>query len=92
MYEAEKIPARREQREPRQQKTMSDTNHIAPRPNVSDSDHKALKAAKRLEERRIKDGWRYVQATPMIQVFVPCDKSGKPTKDGIRRINTIINR
>ena len=71
---------------------MSDTNHIAPRPNVSDSDHKALKAAKRLEERRIKDGWRYVQVTPMMQVFVPCDKKGKPTTEGQRRIDEIINR
>ena len=71
---------------------MSDTNHIAPRPNVSDSDYKALKAAKRLEERRIKDGWCYVQVTPMMQGFVPCDKNGKPTAEGQRRIDEIINR
>lgn len=53
---------------------------------------KALSKARKLEKKRISDGWRYVFATPNIQVLVPCDKNGKPTADGKRRIDEIINR
>lgn len=70
---------------------MSD-NNIAPKSSVSDIDYKALKAAKKLEEKRLNDGWRYVQATPTLQILVPCKKDGKPTEEGMRRIYMVVNR
>ena len=53
---------------------------------------KALSKARKLEEKRLSQGWRYVFATPNTQILVPCDKRGKPTKEGQRRIDEIINR
>jgi hypothetical protein len=53
---------------------------------------KALRMAKRLEEKRLSLGWKYINATPNIQVLVPCKKDGTPTEDGQRRIDEIINR
>lgn len=40
-----------------------------------------------LEKRRIKEGWRYINIKDNYQVFVPCDESGKPTQEGMVRIN-----
>lgn len=57
-----------------------------------DKSLRALEKAKRLEKQRIKQGWRHVKVNERLQVFVPCDKNGKPTHDGQRRINAIINR
>ena len=53
---------------------------------------KALSKAKKLEGKRLSQGWRYIFATPNIQVLVPCDKNGKPTAEGQRRIDEIVNR
>lgn len=53
---------------------------------------KALSKAKKLEGKMLLQGWRYIFATPHIQVLVPCDKNGKPTAEGQRRIDEIINR
>ena len=50
----------------------------------------ALKCVKRghdVEEKRRKQGWRYIKITPTYQVFVPCDKKGNPTEEGMVRIN-----
>ena len=48
---------------------------------------KCAKQGRKIEEKRMKKGWRYVKITPTYQVFVPCDKKGNPTDDGLRRIN-----
>ena len=53
---------------------------------------KALSKARKLEEKRLSQGWRYVFATPNTQILVPCDKNGKPTAEGQRRIDKIVNR
>ena len=53
---------------------------------------KALSKARKLEEKRLSQGWRYIFANPHIQILVPCDKNGKPTAEGQRRIDGIINR
>ena len=57
-----------------------------------DRANKALSKARKLEEKMLSQGWRYIFATPHIQVLVPCDKNGKPTAEGQRRIDAIINR
>ena len=53
---------------------------------------KALSKARKLEEKRLSQGWRYIFATTNIQILVPCDKNGRPTAEGQRRIDAIINR
>ena len=40
----------------------------------------ALKKAKELEEKRCKEGWRFVKINNRLSSFVPCDKKGKPTQ------------
>ena len=57
-----------------------------------DRANKALSKARKLEEKRLSQGWRYIFATQHIQILVPCDKNGKPTAEGQRRIDAIINR
>lgn len=57
-----------------------------------DRANRALRMAKRLEGKRLSLGWKYINATQNIQVLVPCNKDGTPTKDGQRRIDEIINR
>lgn len=46
----------------------------------------ALDVAKRMENKRKKEGWRYVTLNRFHKVFVPCDKEGNPTKEGKERI------
>lgn len=65
---------------------MDNTNIIAPRPYVSDVDHKALLAAKRLERKRKQEGWRFYKVNERLQVFVPFGEDGKPTKKGFEMI------
>lgn len=65
---------------------MDNTNIIAPRPSVSDVDHKALLAAKRLERKRKQEGWRFYKVNERLQVFVPFGEDGKPTKKGFEMI------
>ena len=48
---------------------------------------KCAKKGRKIEEERKKKGWRYIHITPTYQVFVPCDKKGNPTKEGMIRIN-----
>lgn len=38
------------------------------------------------EQRLLKKGWRWVKVDGTLQVFVPCDKDGKPTQEGERKI------
>lgn len=38
------------------------------------------------EQRLFEKGWRWVKVNNTLQVFVPCDKDGKPTKEGERKI------
>ena len=38
------------------------------------------------EQQLLKKGQRWVKASDTLQVFVPCDKNGKPTQEGERKI------
>lgn len=71
--------------------SIENTSNFKERTEI-DKANKALSKARKLEEKRLSQGWRYVFATPNTQILVPCDKSGKPTKEGQRRIDEIINR
>lgn len=70
---------------------IENTSNFKERTEI-DRANKALVYAKRLEKKRLSQGWRYVFATPNIQVLVPCNKDGTPTEEGKRRIDNIINR
>lgn len=53
---------------------------------VTDAARKALEKAHRIERDRIARGWRWVKVNAITSVLVPCDKKGKPTKEGLRKI------
>lgn len=42
--------------------------------------------ARDIEKERLNNGWQYIQLTTQIKILVPCDKYGKPTKEGLERI------
>jgi len=67
---------------------MNETNWSTVFPSqVSESEKRSLEKAKRIENKRRKEGWRYVNITqPTMKIFVPCDKNGKPTEHGERMI------
>lgn len=47
---------------------------------------KALEKAKKLDNKREKKGWCFIRINKMTELYVPCDENGKPTEDGLRRI------
>ena len=53
---------------------------------VTEKDIKALERAKRIEARLEKSGYKWVKINERLKIFVPCDKNGKPTLEGQRRI------
>ena len=57
--------------------------------NDKSAEKRVLERAKRLEKKRLDDGWRYIKVSKSTEVFVPCDKDGNPTEDGLRRIRSI---
>lgn len=46
----------------------------------------AVKKGTKIEQKRIKAGWRYVQVNERTKILVPCDKKGKPTEEGEKKI------
>lgn len=46
------------------------------------SAQRALRKAKMIECEKLKQGYAYVKATSSMEVLVPCDEEGKPTKEG----------
>lgn len=50
----------------------------------------SLKKAKAIENKRLKDGWKYIKIKPSLQVLVPCDKNGKPKEDILKRLNSFL--
>lgn len=42
--------------------------------------------------RKFKLGWRFVLAAPNLRILVPCDENGKPTEDGQRRIDALLEK
>lgn len=47
---------------------------------------KSAREARKRELKKMKEGWRYVKVTDTLRVFVPCDKLGNPTEEGLKRI------
>lgn len=58
---------------------------------VKTIENKALEKAKKLEVKRLKSGWRYIQIAANTEVLVPCDKKGNPTADGQKKIMQLKN-
>jgi hypothetical protein len=56
---------------------------------VSEKDRIALEKAKRIERKNEKKGYRWIKINERNSVFVPCDKKGNPTKDGLHKINML---
>ena len=53
---------------------------------VTEKDIKALERAKKIEDSLEKHGYKWVKINERLEIFVPCDKNGKPTLEGQRRI------
>lgn len=62
------------------------TNWVHEKGVVTEKDRIALERAKRMESKAKKKGWRWVKINERNKIFVPCDKEGNPTKDGLGRI------
>ena len=66
---------------------MPSVNLNAAKKPVGEKETTALKKAKKLEESRIKKGWRYYKINKRFSVLVPFDRrSGVPTEKGMRII------
>ncbi len=59
--------------------------------DLLDKANKALAKAKSIEQKKIRQGWRWVRISKLSKILVPCDKNGKPTKEGQKRIDTVKN-
>lgn len=72
---------------------MNDTNWAKRgAKNVSDSDKKALAAAKKVERQRIKDGYKWYVINERLKVLVPCKKDGTPTEKGLKIIDVFVKK
>lgn len=67
------------------------TNWVSEKGTVTERDIKALEYAKQVEKKDTKKGYRYIRVSPRISVHVPCDKDGKPTEEGRRRIQLLLD-
>lgn len=67
-------------------------NVLANQKKQIDEATKALTKAKAQEKKRLKQGWRWIRISNLSKVLVPCDKNGKPTKEGQRRIDVLRNK
>lgn len=59
------------------------------RSTVTQAARTAIKKAKKIECENIKKGWRWIKVGTRTQILVPCDKDGKPTQDGLQRIQRL---
>lgn len=56
---------------------------------VSERDRITLEKAKRMEQKNAKKGYRWIKINERNSIFVPCDKKGNPTKEGLHKINML---
>ena len=70
---------------------MNETNWATQslNPIVTENDRKALEKAHRYEKKLKRKGYRWYKINNRTQVFVQCDKKGKPTADGQKTIEKI---
>lgn len=67
----------------------STTNWVHDKSVVLEKDKIALEKAKRIEQKQTKKGYRWIKINERNSIFVPCDKKGNPTKDGLHKINML---
>ena len=60
--------------------------------DLLDKANKALAKAKSVEQKKIRQGWRWVKISKLSKILVPCDKNGEPTTEGQRRIDELRNK
>lgn len=65
------------------------TNWVHDKSVVLEKDRIALEKAKRIEQKQTKKGYRWIKINERNSIFVPCDKKGNPTKDGLHKINML---
>jgi hypothetical protein len=56
---------------------------------VLEKDRATLEKAKRIENKNLKKGYRWIKINERNKIFVPCDKKGNPTKEGLHKINML---
>ena len=56
---------------------------------VLEKDRIALEKAKRIEQKQTKKGYKWIKINERNSIFVPCDKKGNPTKEGLHKINML---
>ena len=61
-------------------------NWVHEKGNVTDKDRLTLERAKKMEQNLKKNGYRWIKINERLQTFIPCDKDGKPTIEGKRKI------
>lgn len=61
-------------------------NWVYDKEKVPEASRRAAEKAHKIEEQRIKKGWRWISITPRTKIFVPCNKNGTPTKEGMELI------
>ena len=64
-------------------------NWVHEKGNVTEKDLAALDKAKKQEKQYTRKGYRWIKINERLQLFVPCDKNGKPTTEGQRRISLL---
>lgn len=52
----------------------------------------ALEKAKKIEEKRISNGWKYVRINQRDAILVECGDDGRPTIEGEKRIKRYLER
>ena len=62
------------------------SNWVHEKGNVKEKDLLALERAKKMERKLKKEGYRWIKINERLKTFVPCDKDGKPTLEGKRKI------
>ena len=65
------------------------TNWVHDNGVVSEKDRITLERAKRIEQKQKRKGYRWIKINERNSVFVPCDKKGNPTKEGLHKINML---
>ena len=65
------------------------TNWVHDNGVVSEKDRITLEKAKRIENKNLKKGYRWIKINERNKIFVPCDKKGNPTKEGLHKINML---
>lgn len=67
----------------------TNTNWVYDKSVVTDKDLRTLEKAKLMEKEKLAKGYRYIKIDNRTKALIPCDKDGKPTKEGEESIKAI---